>query len=194
MKLPPLISAALLLLPAFDTSAQSSSRVLSAKEREAQVRLQVFLDGALFGPGKVDGLQGEFTTKAIVNFQKAHGLEPNGIPESLPIPQDAPAYTEYTIKPDDRKFVGNLPSKPAEQAHLHYLPYDSFAEFLTERFHCSTGLLEHLNPFLKLEQLKIGDTIRVPAVTPFQIEDIRAIAQLPERPEFKSRSIIIWYS
>ena len=191
MKLPTLISTALLLLPVLTASAQNSSRVLSAKDREAQVRVQVFLDGALFGPGKVDGLQGEFTTKAVVNFQKAHGLEPNGVPDSLPIPQDAPSYTEYTIKPDDRKFVGNLPSKPMDQAHLQYLPYDSLAEFLAERFHCSTSLLEHLNPFIKLEQLKIGDTVRVPAVMPFQIEDVRAIAQLPEKPEFKGRSIYI---
>lgn len=184
-------TAALLLLAGLSANAQTGGRMPSAKEREAQVRLQVFLDSALFGPGKVDGLPGEFTTKAIVHYQMAHGLEPTGLPESLPVPQDAPAYTEYTLKPDDRKFVGNLPSKPAEQAHLQYLPYDSFLEFLTERFHCSEGLLQHLNPSLKLDHLQIGDTLNVPAVDPFQIEDVRAIAQLPEKPEYKGRSIRI---
>jgi len=183
--------ALLLLLAGLPAGAQTSARMPSAKEREAQVRLQVFLDSALFGPGKVDGLPGEFTTKAIVHYQTAHGLEPTGLPASLPVPTDSPAYTEYTLKPDDRKFVGNLPSKPSDQSRLQYLPYDSFLEFLTERFHCSEGLLEHLNPTLKLDHLNIGDTVKVPAVEPFQIEDVRAIAQLPEKPEFKGRSIRI---
>jgi lipoprotein-anchoring transpeptidase ErfK/SrfK len=191
MKLLPLITTGLLLAPVQDAGAQSNARMPSAKEREARVRVQVFLDSALFGPGKVDGLPGEFTTKAILNYQKAHSLEATGLPENLPIPEDAPAYTEYTIKPDDRKFVGNLPSKPIEQARLNYLPYDSIAEFLSERFHCSLGLLEHLNPSLNLEKLKVGDSLRVPAVEPFQIEDIRSLAQLPEKPEFKGRRIHI---
>lgn len=191
MKLLTAIVSGLLLVPVLDAGAQGGARPPTAKEREAQVRLQVFLDTALFGPGKVDGLPGEFTTKAVLNYQKAHALEPTGLPDQLPIPKDAPAYTEYTIRPEDRKFVGNVPSKPAEQSTLHYLPYDSLAEFLTERFHCSSGLLEHLNPELNIERLKVGDTVRVPAVEPFQIEGVKAIAQLPEKPEHKGRSIHI---
>ena len=191
MKLLTPILSGLLLVAVSDAGAQTGLRPPTAKEREAQVRLQVFLDTALFGPGKVDGLPGEFTTKAILNYQKAHSLEPTGLPDQLPISQDAPAYTEYTIKPEDRKFVGNLPSNPSEQSHLKYLPYDSLAEFLTERFHCSVGLLEHLNPALNMERLKVGDTVRVPAVEPFQIEEVKAISQLAEKPEHKGRSIHI---
>jgi lipoprotein-anchoring transpeptidase ErfK/SrfK len=191
MKLSSLTITALLTLPISSASAQGVGGIPSAKEREAQVRLQVFLDGALFGPGKIDGLPGEFTTKAISNYQKANGLDPSGLPDSLHISENAPAYTEYTLKAEDRKFIGNIPSKPAEQSHLNYLPYDSLSEFLTERFHCSAGLLEHLNPALPLDHLKIGDTVRVPAVVPFEIENVRAIAQLPEKPEYKNRQIYI---
>ncbi len=167
------------------------AKMPSSSEREAQVRLQVFLDSALFGPGKIDGLQGEFTSKAILKYQKANGLEQTGKPDLLPVPKDKSAYTEYTIKPDDRKFVGSLPSKPQDQSRLQYLPYDSLGEFLSERFHCSISLLEHLNPTLNLDRLNVGDTVKVPAVEPFQIEDVRAVAQLPEVPEFKNRSIHI---
>ena len=38
---------------------------------ESILRLQLFLDGKLFGPGKVDGRPGEFTTKALKRYQKA---------------------------------------------------------------------------------------------------------------------------
>lgn len=161
----------------------------SAKEREAMVRVQAFLDGALFSPGKLDGLPGELTTRAILCYQQAHGHELNGAAETLPIPKEVSAYSDYTIKPDDRKFVGQTASRPQEQARLQYMPYESLAEFLTERFHCSIGLLECLNPETNLNKIKVGDTLKVPAVEPFQIEDVRAIASLPERPEFKERSI-----
>lgn len=191
MKLSPLSTAALIAIPVLSASAQNSSPVPSSREREAQVRLQIFLDTALFGPGKIDGLPGEFTTKAIANYQKAKGIEPSGLPDSLPVPTDRPAYTDYTLKAEDRKFVGSLPAKPSEQSHLKYLPYDSLSEFLTERFHCSAGLLEHLNPTLSMNQLRIGDTVRVPAVEPFEIENVRAVAQLPEKPEYKNRQIYI---
>ncbi len=174
-----------------NTPEKASVRQPSAKEREAQVRLPIFLDSALVGPGKVDCLPGEFTNKAVAHYQRAHALPITGTPENLPIPQGLPVFAEYTIKPDDRKFVGNLPSKPQEQSRLQYLPYESFSEFLTERFHCSVGLLEYLNGGITLDHLKVGDTVKVPAVEPFQIEDVRAIATLPENPEFKGRSIRI---
>lgn len=169
--------------------AASKGRAPSAKEREAMVRVQAFLDTALFSPGKLDGLPGELTNRAILCYQQAHGHEVNGLAETLPIPKDSPVYTDYTIKPDDRKFVGQTASRPQEQARLQYMPYESLAEFLTERFHCSMGLLENLNPETNLNKIKVGDTVRVPAVEPFQIEDVRAIASLPEKPEFKDRSI-----
>ncbi|MCB1278770.1 peptidoglycan-binding domain-containing protein, partial [Prosthecobacter sp.] len=38
------------------------------------LRLQIFLDTRLFGPGKLDGRPGEFTTKALKRYQTAHGL------------------------------------------------------------------------------------------------------------------------
>src|SRR5687767_8625189 len=35
---------------------------------EAVLRLQIFLDRQLFGPGKLDGRPGEFTTKALQRY------------------------------------------------------------------------------------------------------------------------------
>ena len=174
-----------------NADAQAPNRNPSPEERDATVRLQVFLDRALFGPGKIDGLPGEFTTKAISLYQKAHQLESNGFPENLALPATAPLYTTYTVRAEDSAFIGELPSKPPEQSKRKYLPYDSFAEFITERFHCNTSLLAFLNPELKLEQLKVGDTVKVPDVEPFQIEDIQVLSTLPELPEFRKRSILV---
>ena len=38
------------------------------------LRLQIFLDAQLFGPGQLDGRPGEFTTKALKRYQRAQGL------------------------------------------------------------------------------------------------------------------------
>ena len=171
--------------------SQGTPKVPTLAEREATVRLQIFLDRAMFGPGKIDGLPGEFTTKAITFYQQAHGLESNGQPENLAIPAGAPLYTTYTLRGEDRQFIGDSPSKPAEQAKKKYLPYESLLEFLTERFHCAAELLVLLNPDLNLEKLKVDDTVKVPAVDPFQLEDIREVAALPDLPEFKTRLIQI---
>ena len=160
------------------------------EQRDAVVRLQTFLDASLFGPGKIDGQTGEFTVKATVLYQLAHGLEQTGSPENLPLPSTQ-VYTEYTVQDADKRFVGQVPSSTAEQSKRRFLPYGSFLEFLSERFHCSPTLLEELNPTLKLDSLKVGDSLKVPAVEPFRIEDISPIATLPEIPEFKDRRIQI---
>jgi hypothetical protein len=171
--------------------AATGQRQPSAKEREMLLRVQIFLDGELFSPGKLDGLPGEFTDKAVSRFQKAHGLDETGNHHNLPVSRASSPYTEYTLRPEDRKFVGGLPSRPEEQAKTHYLPYNSYWEFLSERFHCAESLLQYLNPTLNLEKLKVGDTVRVPAAEPFEIEALKSLSSLPERPEFQARRIHI---
>ncbi len=176
---------------AWAASVPVQRRPVSAKEREALLRVQIFLDTELFSPGKLDGLPGEFTDKAVSRYQRAHGLDETGTYHNLPIPRNASPYAEYTIRTEDRKFVGNLPSRPEEQAKTQYLPYGSYVEFLTERFHCAESLLEHLNPGMNLQKLAVGDTVKVPAVEPFEIETLKSLGALPEQPEFQSRRIQI---
>ncbi len=156
-----------------------------------QVQLQIFLDQKLFGPGKIDGRPGEFTTKALKRYQRANGLPETDTPEGLPIDTINPIYTTYEIRPEDVKFIGNAPSKPAEQAKLKYMPYESLLEFLTERFHCAPEFLTAINPGVKLGSLKPGSVVKVPNVEPFKIEELTVIPGLPEVPEFLSRVITI---
>ncbi|HEY1081660.1 MAG TPA: peptidoglycan-binding domain-containing protein, partial [Prosthecobacter sp.] len=156
------------------------------------LKLQIFLDTQLFGPGKVDGRPGEFTTKALKRYQKAHGLpETEMETHTLDLSSVTETLTTYTIRTDDLKFVGDLPSQPSAQSKKKYLPYDSVLEFLTERFHCSPELLEFINRPVKMSSLKPGDTVKVPNVQPFLIEELTQIASLPEVPEFAGRVIKI---
>jgi hypothetical protein len=44
---------------------------------------------------------------------------------------------------------------------------------------------------VKFDDLKPGDEVRVPNVEPFKIEDMPATGNYPDKPEFKSRRIVI---
>ena len=159
---------------------------------EPILRLQIFLDTHLFGPGKVDGRPGEFTTKALRRYQQSHGLPETEVEtHTLDVSSVTQLYTTYTIREEDLRFVGDLPSSPAAQSKKKYLPYDSLLEFLTERFHCSPDLLEFINQPAKMSTLKPGDVVKVPNVEPFLIEQLEPIPSLPEVPEFLNRVIRI---
>ncbi len=47
---------------------------------EAATRLQVFLDRADFGPGKLDGYYGDFTRKALALYRESRGEQPEPAP------------------------------------------------------------------------------------------------------------------
>jgi len=156
------------------------------------LRLQIFLDAQLFGPGKLDGRPGEFTTKALKRYQKSHGLPETEMKDhALDLSSVPEVFTSYTIRSEDLKFVGDLPIQPSAQSKKKYLPYDSLLEFLTERFHCAPELIEFVNQPMKMSTLKPGDVVKVPNVQPFLIEELTQIASLPEVPEFQSRVLKI---
>jgi lipoprotein-anchoring transpeptidase ErfK/SrfK len=168
------------------------ARAVPVAEIDVTTRAQIFLDQQLFGPGKIDGRPGEFYTKALKRYQRAHGLTESGeVDENIPLDSVFPVYTLYTIQKDDLKFIGDAPTKPSEQARKKYLPYTSLLEFLTERFHCDPDFLTKINKGMKLGNLKPGDTVRVPNVEPFKIEELPKQGPLPENPGYKERIIQI---
>jgi lipoprotein-anchoring transpeptidase ErfK/SrfK len=176
-------------------SAEPSATAAQAQPVEATdlvTRLQIFLDQQDFGPGIIDGRWGEFTGKALVHYARAHNLKVTpAIYDQLPLDTVFPIYTTYTITPADGKTVGECPGSPAEAAKMKRMPYPSLTEFLEERYHCSPDFIQKLNPHLKLDNLKVGDTVRVPNVEPFKIEDIKPEEKLPRHPEFKNRTIYV---
>ncbi len=114
------------------------AKAVPVATRDVTTQLQIFLDQQLFGPGKIDGRPGEFLSKALLRYQRAHGLPETGVLDAnIPIDSVYPVYTFYTFKDEDLKFVGPSPTKPEEQAKLKYLPYPSLLEFPTERYPCA---------------------------------------------------------
>jgi lipoprotein-anchoring transpeptidase ErfK/SrfK len=152
-------------------------------------RLQIFLDNHNFGPGKIDGKMGEFFRKALISYKIAHGMLPTGSVDRFLAEVPEP-FTTYTISPEDEKFVGPAPTRPSAQAKLKTLRYGSLLEFVAEKFHSAEEYVQKLNPGKDLEKLKVGDTVIVPNVIPFQIEKLGE-GFVPPNPAFAARRVII---
>jgi lipoprotein-anchoring transpeptidase ErfK/SrfK len=157
---------------------------------ETATRLQIFLDNADFGPGKIDGQMGEFFRKALISYKHAHAMPKTGAVDSWLLDQVPVPYTTYTIREEDLKFVGPLPSEHAEQAKLKMLPYTSLLEFVAERYHSAEAFIQKLNPGKNWEQLKPGDALKVPNVLPFEVEKVTE-GQIPENPKFAARKVFV---
>ena len=153
----------------------------SQKPMEQNTRLQIFLDNANFGPGKIDGRQGEFTKRALALFRQSKGL-PQAVSHNPKAPLDMtgldlsgiePVFVSYTITADDAANVGELPKDPQGQAKMKRLPYATLAEAVAERFHCGIDFLKQFNPQKK--NLAVGDSLTVPNVKPFELIETRII-------------------
>ncbi|MEI9898040.1 MAG: hypothetical protein WDN28_30330 [Chthoniobacter sp.] len=68
------MSAVLSLAFLAGLAAEAAVPKPSREQIEQNTRLQIFLDNANFGPGKIDGTQGEFTQKALALYRQAKGL------------------------------------------------------------------------------------------------------------------------
>ena len=170
------------------------AKAVPVGERELAVRLQIFLDNKGFGPGKIDGRPKEFTLKALARYEKANGLPGEGtLEEAAKLPLDSidPIYTTYTIAPEDLNRVGDVPSGPEAQSKLKKLLYPNLLKFVAERYHVDPDFLAKINRGKDVEKLQVGDTIFVPNVPPFKIENVKEIGHLPPVPEFKKRQLQI---
>lgn len=128
------------------------------------LRLQVFLDYNGFSPGEIDGKWGYNTERGLFVYQKMNGMSPTGQLDSkmmarLDAFQDG-YLLEYTIKQDDvNDRVGSIPRTYPEQSHLSWLPYESRAEAIAEKFHMSQSLLRKLNPNTNFDSIRPGAKI-----------------------------------
>jgi lipoprotein-anchoring transpeptidase ErfK/SrfK len=172
--------------------AMGVARAVAVNEREVVTRLQIFLDQKCFGPGKIDGRWGEFTGKALGVYARANGLPVDAtIYDRLQLGDLYPIYTTYTIQDADAGWIGPTAGKPEQQAKLKKLLYGDLLEFLEERYHSDQEFLRKLNPDRNMDALKAGDTVRVPNVEPFKIEEVSTVAALPENAAFSTRTVRI---
>jgi lipoprotein-anchoring transpeptidase ErfK/SrfK len=159
-------------------------------DEETSVKLQIFLDNNYFGPGKIDGKMGEFFRKALVHYKRSHKMAETGAVDQYLIEQVPETYTSFTIPPEAENFVGPTASKPSEQSKLKGMKYGSLLEYIAERYHSAEEFLKRINLGTDMEKLKVGDTVKVPNVLPFKIEDLHE-GFAPVNPAFANRKIYI---
>ncbi|MEM0895925.1 MAG: L,D-transpeptidase [Verrucomicrobiota bacterium] len=164
-----------------------------ASERDTITLVQIYLDENLFGPGKIDGKLGQFTRAALAHYNFRHGLAHDdwgrAIRESRKIIENP--YTTYAVRHSDFEHIGHVPFEPAQQAEVHYLSYRSVLEFVAERYHTDERFLQDLNPGVEWPTIAPGSVIKVPNVTPFQIESVRKNQSFPKEERLSNRLVIV---
>lgn len=165
------------------------------QDRDTILRVQVFLDQNYFGPGKLDGAVGEFTYKAIVNYNYSHGAA--DLYDWTRVTQEAERtvrvlYAAYRVGEEMMAHVNpDLPEDPALQAEFPWMAYRSLAELVAERFHTDESFLARINPQLNLASLRPGDIVVVPNVKPFRVEDVKKLAGHSEDPVLSRNTIVV---
>ena len=165
------------------------------KDSETILRVQIFLDKELFCPGKIDGALGEFSYKAVVNYNFANGRKDlydwstvvSEATSSVPL-----AYAKHRVKEELFSFINPaLPEQPEEWQKFKWMSYRSMVELIAERFHTDETFLEKINPGMHLESLRAGDVVNVPNVTPFKIEDVKKYQAFKEDPILSKHTVVI---
>jgi len=163
-----LLGACVILALVGCAGLQTGSEGPRVSKRDQLVQLQIFLDARHFGPGVIDGIEGEFTAKALAHYNESMGRPPEAQPDiSTIIP-----YTTYTITPEDLAMLGSMASEPADIAQQKKLPYVGLGEVVAERFRTSRAFIANLNPEVEIDALPAGAVLKVPNVTrPFRVRD-----------------------
>jgi lipoprotein-anchoring transpeptidase ErfK/SrfK len=140
------------LAKAVDEAAWTEAPASPQAKRDIMLRAQVLLDRAHFGPGVIDGQDGENVRNAISAFEQANELPVDGRLDAdtwAKLTADAgPVLTDYVITAEDvaGPFTPAIPKDYAEMAKLDRLGFTGPLEALAERFHMDVALLQALNP------------------------------------------------
>ena len=147
------------------TTAQAGE---DAGSLRAKLAWQIALERVGFSPGVIDGRIGRKTELATREFQRVRGLSITGNLDAATATalgvDTKGALTRYFVQAEDHTQIGPLPKNWLDKSRLSRLGYENLAALISEKFHCSTGLLVRLNPGRDLGRLQTGDSVMVPAV------------------------------
>jgi lipoprotein-anchoring transpeptidase ErfK/SrfK len=151
-------------------------------ELRTNLAWQLALERVHFSPGLIDGKIGPKTRLATREFQRVRGLPVTGeldeaTAKALKV-ASASALTTYVIAAEDASDVGEVPESWAARAKLRRLRYESLADLVAERFHCTQGLLDTLNPNVDLTRLRPGVKLVVPNVAEPTVVPKAALLQI----------------
>ena len=175
-------ATALFLIGCATVDRPAPTPQLSAQDRILQ--RQIFLDSVNFGPGVVDGKDGEFTRKALEIYRRVMGREPD---TASVIP-----YTTYVLTAEDRERIGSVPSGPEAMAKQPRLPYANVTELVAERYHTTQNFLRRLNPGINVDAAPTGTTLRVPNVAkPLRVSKFTSAYPPPPATTAATRRVTI---
>ena len=136
---------------------------------------------------------GQFTKKAVAHYNYSKGIDYNNyykvINESKNQIKDL--YVTYSIKEQDLTYIGEVSLEPEEQSKIEYMYYRSVLEFVAERFHSDEKFIRKINPDIEWETAKTNTEVKVPNITPFQIEDLGVDKSFRRDRKLSSRMVII---
>ena len=157
------------------------------------LRLQIFLDQANFGPGVIDAKPGHFTELAVYSWNEVNGFPvEDWVAVNTAARKAVPNPLAVAVVPDVVKewLDPDLPTKPSLQVTKKRMSYRSVCEFMAERYHCSEDYLSAVNDKKKMTNLKARDSIMVPNITPFEVENLAEIRHEAE-PVLSQRHVVV---
>jgi len=173
---------ALVIAAAWAVPARADESESVLRER---VAWQVALDRVGFSPGLIDGKVGPKTALATKEFQRVRGLPMTGqldkaTADALKVDPEN-VFGRYTVTAADLAEIGPVPASWMAKSRLPRLGHECLETVIAEKFRCSRGLLNALNPGVNINALKPGAKVVVPVV-----------AESPETP--KAKQVIISFS
>lgn len=146
-----------------------------------QTELQIALSRNGFSPGSIDGQFGKQTKQALVAFQIAQGLNPNGeydgeTAQFLKI--EDPVFADVLLSEEDFSDMTASPPSWRERGQLDYLGYHSILEKIAEFSQTDPDYLGELNPEINWGRLGPGDKVMVPHIAAFRCSSPAALIQI----------------
>ncbi len=150
--------------------------LLPAKQLE-NIRLQIYLDQKMFGPGVLDGKMGTYTKMAIEAYNMKMGRELSDweTVKSDAVKEVTNAFAMAIVPSVAKNYINSeLPTdnKREAQAKEKQMSYRTMTEFMAERYHTTEDILITLNGNSKMKSIDVRSAIRVPNVEPFLIENL----------------------
>lgn len=157
------------------------------------IRLQIFLDQNKFGPGVVDGKPGRFTELAVLAWNEVNGHPSDDWSAVMAAARkEVPNPLATALVPEAAKdwVDPSLPTSRSLQAKKKRMSYRSYAEFMSERYHCDVPFLITLNGAKKINALKPRDSIIVPNIKPFHAENLTE-TKFESDPALSARHVVV---
>ena len=162
-------------LPKTSVKTDAPADIANLPTGEDAVRLQIFLDQSNFGPGVIDAKPGRFTVQAVESWNEVHGHAPGDLGPVMEAARKAVPhpFAKAVVPEVAPKWVNTgLSHKKALQAQAKRMSYRSIAEFMSERYHTDVEFVLEINGAKSTWSVKPGETLIVPNVKPFRIEEI----------------------